>query len=466
MHRPWRADLKRQSTYEGADRIQVSLNAELEVVRSGLFSRRTRWVVWAVKSSLAVSEQALIAGSNFLLNVLVARWLTAEEYGAYAIAFAVYILLLGLYQGLILEPMTVLFANLDEQRFRACLGSLLRVQLWISGVLAICVVVTVLGLFAMHLHSYVAWTLLALIPSLPFILVFWLLRSACYVRRSPQYATQAALVYSSVMLAGLVLYRHWFPVSGSMVFLGMGVSAAAVSWVLIRKLRPIFRSDVSDREQWLEHWRFGRWELSKIGFDWVCENISYTLTAGFLGIVQVGALKALNTLFLPQAQIMSALRRLFIPHLAAVSERQGRRAAAKLVWRMAAAYLVGALVYGSFVSVMAKPLFRLMYAGKYMEYAHFVPWLAASAFVGVPGQVIDMGLRAIRSPQSIFTVSCFSAIACICITVPLTWAFAIRGAIASIVLSTVVMFVIISIVFRRKTRMAHKDDAVAAVMPS
>jgi O-antigen/teichoic acid export membrane protein len=259
------------------------------------------------------------------------------------------------------------------------------------------------------------------------------------------------------MLSGLVLVSHWSHITGFMVFIGMGLAAAAVSCVLLTRLRPDFHSKISDREQWLEHWNFGRWELSKIGFDWLSQNISYTFTAGFMGMAQVGALKAINTLFIPLGQTMSALRRLFLPHLAMESDRKGHSGAAKLIWRMALVYLAGGLVYGVAVSLAAKPLFHLLYAGKFMEFAYLVSWMAIAAPLGLPAHVIDMGLRSIRSPKSIFTVSCLSSIICVCITMPLTWLLAIRGAVASSVISTGIMLVIISVIFRRKTRSVESN---------
>lgn len=437
----------------------MSLNTQIENTIS--LRRQNRWFVWVVKSSLAVFEQALIAGSNFLLNVLVARWLTAEQYGAYAVAFAVYALLISLYQGLILEPMSVLSASLEEERFRSYLGTLLRVQARISAVLVLSLALFVLGMFVINPRSLIVSPLLALVVSLPFILVFWLLRGACYVRRSPQYATQGAFIYSVVMLGGLIVVRHWLQMSGFMVFLGMGLSAAAVSCLLLQRLRPNFKSAISDKEQWIEHWNFGRWELSKIGFDWTSQNISYTLTAGFLGMAQVGALKAIMTLFLPLTQSMAALKRLILPHLATVSDRDGYRGAADSVRNMMVIYVVGGLAYGILVSLTAKPLFRLLYAGKFMEYTYLVPWAAVASLFGLPAHVIDMGLRAIRSPKSIFSSSCLSALACVCITVPLTWAFGIRGAICSIIFSTAILLVILTVIFRRKSRIAAEQQPLA-----
>ena len=43
-------------------------------------------------------------GCNFLIGVLLGRWLLPEQYGAYALAFAVFLLLSYLHQALLCEP--------------------------------------------------------------------------------------------------------------------------------------------------------------------------------------------------------------------------------------------------------------------------------------------------------------------------------------------------------------------------
>lgn len=45
------------------------------------------------KGSLAVLDQALIFGSNFLAWVLLARWLAPDQYGSYAVAFTIFVFL-------------------------------------------------------------------------------------------------------------------------------------------------------------------------------------------------------------------------------------------------------------------------------------------------------------------------------------------------------------------------------------
>jgi hypothetical protein len=43
---------------------------------------------WFAKGGLAIVDYGLISGSNFLLGVLLARWLSPRDYGAYALSFS------------------------------------------------------------------------------------------------------------------------------------------------------------------------------------------------------------------------------------------------------------------------------------------------------------------------------------------------------------------------------------------
>src|ERR1041385_6143479 len=46
--------------------------------------------VWVTRGTLAVLDQGLISGSNFLIGILLARWLLPAQYGAYGLAFEIF----------------------------------------------------------------------------------------------------------------------------------------------------------------------------------------------------------------------------------------------------------------------------------------------------------------------------------------------------------------------------------------
>jgi hypothetical protein len=67
-------------------------------------TKMQKMVRWGTKGSLAILEYGLIAGSNFVLGFLLARWMTAEQYGAYGLGFSIFLLLSFLFQAFLLDP--------------------------------------------------------------------------------------------------------------------------------------------------------------------------------------------------------------------------------------------------------------------------------------------------------------------------------------------------------------------------
>ena len=86
-----------------------------------------RLIFWIQKGGFAILDQGLISGSNFVISILLARWLVPEQYGAYAVAFGIFVLLSLVYQSLVLEPMAVFGGS----SYRDCLRGYLRSLLWI-----------------------------------------------------------------------------------------------------------------------------------------------------------------------------------------------------------------------------------------------------------------------------------------------------------------------------------------------
>src|SRR5437899_1179777 len=77
-----------------------------------------RWRAWAGKGALSVADEVLISGSNFMVSVMLGRWLSSAQYGAYALSFSIFLLLTSIHQALLLEPMSVFGPSLypDLQR--------------------------------------------------------------------------------------------------------------------------------------------------------------------------------------------------------------------------------------------------------------------------------------------------------------------------------------------------------------
>src|SRR5262249_44810714 len=62
---------------------------------------------WIGGGFWTLADQGLLTTANFMLHVLLARWLLPQEYGAFTVAFSIFLLLGACHIALFSEPMVV-----------------------------------------------------------------------------------------------------------------------------------------------------------------------------------------------------------------------------------------------------------------------------------------------------------------------------------------------------------------------
>jgi O-antigen/teichoic acid export membrane protein len=405
---------------------------------------------WATKGGMAILDQGLITGSNFFLSILLARWLSHEQYGAFGVAFAIFLLLATLYQALVLEPMAVFGASIYRNHLRSYLSGLIRMYLCISIVIFL-----ILGIAAeatlvaglVGLPGALAGAALAA----PGVLLLWLARRTFYLQLSPTLAVCGALLYCGVLISGLYLARDRGLLSplSALTLTGVGglLAGALLLMFLSRRLEAgtvvLALPDV-----WKRHWKYGRWALASAAAIWIPSNLYYLLLSHFSGMAAAGELRALMNFASPLFQSCAALSLLLIPYAARVQSQKGDAEA--LTWKITLLHLSGAVVYWALVAAFKEPAFRLLYSGKYLEVVNLIPIVGLasifwSAFFG-PATV----LQGMQSPGSVFTAAFISSLFCFAVGIPATWAFGVRGAVWSMMFSGALAFAIAVLLVRRR----------------
>src|SRR5690349_6833146 len=79
----------------------------------------------AGKGAWAVMDQALFAGSNFIMNIMLVQWLSEHAYGAFSVAFAIFLLIGTLHTSLLTEPMVVFGSGRYREKSGEYLGLLI-----------------------------------------------------------------------------------------------------------------------------------------------------------------------------------------------------------------------------------------------------------------------------------------------------------------------------------------------------
>src|SRR5207244_1084817 len=77
------------------------------------------------KGFWAVLDQGMFSVANFGANILLAKWMSKAQYGAFAVAFALFLLLGTFHNALIIEPMLVFGNDRYGKRLKRYLGALL-----------------------------------------------------------------------------------------------------------------------------------------------------------------------------------------------------------------------------------------------------------------------------------------------------------------------------------------------------
>jgi O-antigen/teichoic acid export membrane protein len=408
---------------------------------------------WATKGGLAIVDQGLISGSNFLLGILLARWLMPEQYGAYALAFSAFLLLSFLYHSLLLEPMAVFSGSTYHRSLRGYLGALVWIHLAITA-LTIVVLGGAAGIaFLRGEGNGLPGALLGVTIAAPCILLFWLARRAYYMKLTPARAASGALVYCLLLVSGLVLLYRRALLSPFSAYVLMAVAALLTSAYLMAHLRKVLSAEVagpSASEAWHRHWGYGRWALASAVATWIPYYMYYPLLSTFLGIAYAGQLRALMNLALPLEQTFTALSCLFLPYAARVERQQGIASAGFLTRRLTLLFVAGGGLYWLALIPLKGQVFHLLYGGKYMEVAYLLPYVALETVLWSAAFGPAIVLRAMESPETVFYARCAASILSLLLGVPLTLRYGLWGCIVGIIFSNAAAFIATLYLLRRK----------------
>jgi O-antigen/teichoic acid export membrane protein len=422
----------------------------------------------AIKGGLAVFDQGLVTGSNFALAILLARWLTPVQYGAYAVAFSIFVLIAMLYQALLLEGMSVFGASVFRNCLRGYLKSMVSLCLAAAAAIFIALAVSAGIAFKIAPSSGLPGALAGVAIATPLILLFWLAKRTFYLQLTPGPSAAGAFFYSAMIIGGLLLIDHRGLISPFSAFTLMGFSALGTSIILFTHLKfrlPAGTSAPTLSDTWRRHWKYGRWAVLAEFSKWVPAYMFYPLLSSSWGIAQAGELRALMNYNAAIFQTYAALSSLLLPYAAQVHRREGGPATIALAKRIALCFVSGGLLYWGVLLIFKGPIFHFLYAGRYMELAGLLPAVALISIFWSASLGPANALRAMESSGSVLAAVCVSSTIAVAVGIPLTRALGLSGAIWSMVLSEGLALSMTVILLRRKLRTDSSPGLILALTP-
>lgn len=381
---------------------------------------------WIAAGTFSLVDQGLTSAAGFATAILLARWLDASAFGAFAVAFGWLAIGGAMHDALVLEPSSVLgptrYAHSPASYVRACVGLHLRV----TGVAA-AVTLAVGAALAAAGSPALAGALLGLAASFPAVLLLWLLRRAAIVAGRPARAAAASATAFAALLVGLSALRFADVVSPGSAFVALAVASLAGCLPVRRFARP--GSDdarIDGASVVAAHWSYGRWIAGGAVAYAAAMHLQWMIAGAMLGLPAAGGLRAMHVIAVPMVQALTAVAAVALPAMARARHDTGtlRRHACLLTLAMTAL----AAAYEVVLFAAHRPIERLLFDGRYAAYADLIPILGVVPLAGAIAVGSSLSLRAQGRSAFYVATGAVALPVAVLAGVGLTGAWGVRGA--------------------------------------
>jgi len=433
--------------------VNSTVHTTPRLLGSELTANRVR--TWGIKSGVSIVDQGLVSGAGFLLSFLLARWLSSEAYGAFAVAFATLLFLSGFHNVLLLEPMSVMGPARYSNQASAYLAAQLKIHKLLGSLLAGALLLTALLMKLLEANRELAMATAASAFALPFFLMLWLVRRMAYMVQRPAIAGWASAGYFLLTLFGLLVLHTRNVLTPTTAFFVLG-SAGLLSVALPLRQLGMLGARTVDPCSWRavaqENWNYGRWLVLSTALFSVAAQIQTYLAAGFLGLGAAGIFRAMQVPSLVMTQIVIAVGLLVLPSMS-YEFGLGQLAQLRKKAVLASAFVtLLALGYAAFLALFADSIEHLLYGGKYSGYVRLIPILGLVPVCTGLAIGFSMAVRASQKPHFDLVANAISAPAGLITAAVFIKLWGLNGAALSLVAGFAAYAAVFCWSFKRSTQ--------------
>jgi O-antigen/teichoic acid export membrane protein len=411
----------------------VETLAPQEPPRPGIRSKLARIAAnpQVQKSLLAIADQAVVSGANFLTNVIIGRACGKPELGIYGLVWSLVFFARGVQEQLVTSPYMVYCGRREEGSLPRYTGSILVHQLG-------------LAMLATMLVAGWAWSgyapldlepvLRVLVTALPMLLLREFVRALSFAHLE----AKTALLLDSVIVAlqlitlSALALLGWLTVEVACSVIAAACGWAILGWFLIRR-QPMAASWSDVWNDWRLNWTFGKWALASQLLASASPYILPWVVFGTQGEAETGGYSAASTIIGAANMFIIGMSNYLAPESARAFADGGTAALKTVLARGALVYLA---VIGAFCAatvLLGDQLAIWLFGNEYTGVGATVGLLSLALLANSLGMVAGNGLWAMERPSANFGADVAAMIATVIATVSLVPAWGARGAAAALI---------------------------------
>lgn len=381
-----------------------------------------------------VLDQGLFSGASFALNLLLLHASSAATYGVFSLASVMFLILSGIHNCLILEPLSVLGSSLETSNSRHYFGYIILLHTMLCIVLSAISMPIIMLAVPESSKDVFLWMAVSLVASL----LPWTVRRICYIQSDPKAAAQGSAVYFASLLTFSFLLSWFDHLSGLTAFVSIAAASilASVATVTYMPVRPrvavSMQSLTRTAEVLRDHWSIGKWVVAQ-GVFGISTAYLPVLVAGLnIGTAAAGTLRALGLVNQPIQQAMTAIGGLLVlPVLAKSYTALDHEGLARKVRLLNSAFLLATVIHVGILIACMHLVVRFLPDTTALSTSWLVPIMGLGAFISAIGAGEALALRASRRvifyPLSTFVPGTIGLV----LTPWLTIRYGVLGGIAS-----------------------------------
>lgn len=407
----------------------------------------TRLKTWGRKSSLAIIDQGIFSGANFLLAVLLARWLLPNDYGAFSISFSILMIFYQIYVSFLLDPITVLAPLQNLGILKDYLAKQLKSHFIItilSGVILI-----VVAMFWMRGNRIIQEMVVTIGSVLPVLLLPWYFRRVFYILGDPGKALIGSFFYAlTLIVLTFIAYKIEKLNSQSGILIMAGASILCSVYFLIafrfwnfNWLSGIFLTFLS------QNWKIGKWLIFSSFFIAFASQIQIWIANTYFGLASSATLRAFQVLTQPMLLIITALTTLSIPTLTIDFSNNNFYSYHRKIIFLGLSLLFLALVFEIFLFTFHLQIEFFIYAGKFSKETYLLPIWGIIPIILAYTSGFQAGFQAIKKPQALLIASIIWSVGSAILGIWLSLQLGLIGLVWSAVLGYLLFAIVLSLLY-------------------
>lgn len=314
----------------------------------------------------------LVSGSNFLLGILLARYLGVESYGQFALFWLIVLFFSSLQLAYIISPMLTLGAKKNDLILDRYLSTMISLQFFFAGLLMISLYLffEIAQLFDEKWNVgdlklfIIATTLLFLFQD--FIRRYFIIK----IQYFKLIVIDTIAYFGQILIISYLIYTDILDLKS--LFLALSLSfgfSFILGYIQIKKVKT---TTLHKKLLFLKNWQFSKWLVYSAVLQWGSGNFFILAAGAILGSWSVGVIRVMQNTMGIFHVLFIALENILPINFSKIYKQSGYTSMMSYFQLQVKYGIVIFSILAGFIYLFSTEIINFIYGKEYVEYAYLL----------------------------------------------------------------------------------------------